>query len=95
MSIYKNTKYRFLTVGIVSISVVAADQLSKIWVRYALPTAAHQIEIISNHLDFIHRKNPGIAFSMFATAKYAPVIFASLSGFSIQARFALQFALLS
>ena len=79
MSIYKNIKYRFLTVGIVSLSVIAADQLSKIWVRYALPTTAHQIEIIGNHLDFIHRKNPGIAFSMFASAKYAPVIFASLS----------------
>lgn len=79
MSIYKNIKYRFVTVGMISLSVIVADQLSKIWVRYALPTATHQIEIIGNHLDFIHRKNPGIAFSMFASAKYAPVIFASLS----------------
>ncbi|RLD10283.1 MAG: signal peptidase II [Chlamydiae bacterium] len=63
----------------VSISVVAVDQLTKLWVRHALPTDYHKIEVITNHLDFIHRKNSGIAFSMFASAKFAPFIFAALS----------------
>jgi len=66
-------------VGIVSSIVVIADQLSKIWVRHALPTNTYKIEIITNHLDFIHRKNPGIAFSLFASTKWAPFAFAAIS----------------
>jgi len=77
--IYNKKNRRFFIAGLISLAVVAADQLTKIWVRKSLPTADIRIEIISNHLDFIHRKNPGIAFSLFASAKYAPVIFAALS----------------
>ena len=79
MRILKKNYRRFFTAGIVSIAVIAADQLTKLWVRNSLPMADYRIEIISNHLDFIHRKNSGIAFSLFASAKYAPVIFAALS----------------
>jgi len=68
-----------LIAGIISVTVVIADQLSKIWVRHALPTNAHKIEIITDHLNFIHRKNPGIAFSLFASAKWAPFVFAAIS----------------
>ena len=79
MRIQKKIFSSSLIAEIISIMVVIADQLSKIWVRHALPTSAHKIEIITDHLDFIHRKNPGIAFSLFATAKWAPFVFAALS----------------
>jgi len=76
---YKKTFSNLAVAGIISSIVVIADQLTKIWVRHALPSHAHTINIITGHLDFVHRKNPGIAFSLFATAKWAPAFFAVLS----------------
>jgi len=75
----KKTFSPLLIAGTISVIVVIADQLSKIWVRHALPTTTHKIEVITAHLDFIHRKNPGIAFSLFASAKWAPFVFAAIS----------------
>jgi len=77
--IQKKTFSSLAIAGIISSIVVIADQLSKIWVRHALPTTAHKIEVVANHLDFIHRKNSGIAFSLFASAKWAPFVFAAIS----------------
>jgi len=75
---FDNTK-RFFLPGGVALSVILADQLCKIWVRNNLPTAYDKISLIENHLDFIHRKNSGIAFSLFASVKSAPFIFALIS----------------
>jgi len=74
-----NTSLTWFIVAAVAIPIVIADQLSKIWVRFALPSYYHKIELINDHLDFIHRKNPGIAFSLFANAKWATPVFALLS----------------
>jgi len=76
---FNNISSAWIIVASISSCVIIADQLTKIWVRIALPTYSHKFELIAGHIDFIHRKNPGIAFSLFATAKWAPGVFAAVS----------------
>jgi signal peptidase II len=54
---------RLLALAVVCL--VAADWLSKIWVtnRMAL---GESIALVDGWLYFVHRRNPGVAFSMFA-----------------------------
>ena len=79
MKTFNNIPSTWITVTSIYLFVLIADQLTKIWVRIALPTYSHIFILIPGNLNFIHRKNPGIAFSLFATAKWAPVVFTTIS----------------
>lgn len=54
---------RSLAIGVVAL--VAADWLTKFWIanRMAL---GETLSLVDGWLYFVHRKNPGVAFSMFA-----------------------------
>lgn len=47
------------------VSLVAADWLSKIWITNRLGLGESRA-LIDGWLYFVHRRNPGVAFSMFA-----------------------------
>jgi len=68
--------------GVVALAVVALDQLTKCWVRHALP---HEMtrDVIPGLFALTHRLNPGVAFSMFHSVKAAPVIFSIISAAAI------------
>ena len=76
-------KKNLLFAGAICSSIVIFDQLTKFWIKAKLPTYFDKISLIQNHLDLIHRKNPGAAFSLFASAKSAPLIFAIISALAL------------
>ena len=65
------------------LTLIAADWLSKVWVISRI-RLGESLSLIDGWLIFVHRKNPGVAFSMFADLPDAwrvPLLtFASLVG---------------
>lgn len=57
------TYSRSLAVGVAAI--VLADWASKFWVANRM-TLGETLSLVDGWLYFVHRKNPGVAFSMFA-----------------------------
>jgi signal peptidase II len=55
--------------------VLLFDQLSKAWVRSYLPLGSADRQVIPGFLALTHRLNPGVAFSLFRSLDYAPLIF--------------------
>lgn len=59
------TKWPF--VAVVVVAVVAADQLTKVWIRDAIPL--HQtVEVIPSFFNLTHVRNPGGAFNLLASS---------------------------
>jgi signal peptidase II len=51
---------------LLSVAVIAADQLSKLWLVRTLPLF-ERMQLLP-HLNFVHTQNTGVAFSMFDRA---------------------------
>jgi signal peptidase II len=60
----------WLTLGFVTLPIVALDQLTKIWIVATFPLYGSRA-IIPNWLDLTYTLNPGAAFSLFATMPVA------------------------
>jgi signal peptidase II len=52
-------------IAVLIAAVVAGDWMSKLWVTNRLELG-HSFEVVEGWLYFVHRQNPGVAFSMFA-----------------------------
>jgi signal peptidase II len=59
------TASRGRSLAIVIVALVAADWLSKIWIANRMALGETR-ELVEGWLYFVHRSNPGVAFSMFA-----------------------------
>ncbi|HET7273539.1 MAG TPA: signal peptidase II [Longimicrobiaceae bacterium] len=54
-----------ISLAIAAVTLVAADWLSKVWVIREM-SIGEMFAVLDGWLYFVHRKNPGVAFSMFA-----------------------------
>jgi signal peptidase II len=58
----------WLAIGVVSIGVLIADQLSKHWIeKYTQVGSVHVV--IPGMLNLLHTSNPGVAFGLFADSE--------------------------
>ena len=65
--------------GAATLAVIAMDQASKAWMRHFLPVEGGVYPLIPGCLQLTHRRNPGIAFSMFDSHAWAPAVFAVIA----------------
>ena len=52
-------------IAILIVAVVSGDWLSKLWITNRLELD-HSMEVVEGWFYFVHRQNPGVAFSMFS-----------------------------
>lgn len=70
---------RRLTALLVAALILAADQVSKQLVLAFLPYEGAAHPVIPGFLNLVHRRNPGIAFSLFHSWRGAPFFFAAFA----------------
>ena len=63
--------------GVIAVAILLGDQLSKAWIRGALPLGSADRVVIPGMLALTHRLNPGVAFSFFRSFEHAPLVFHS------------------
>jgi signal peptidase II len=78
----KSTAYRGLSLVIVLL--VAADWLTKLWITNRL-ALGETWALVDGWLYFVHRQNPGVAFSVFADlpAEWRVPLLSALSGVGV------------
>ena len=54
-----------LMLGVVVLALVATDWLTKLWITRAMGLGEIRT-VVDGWIHFVHRQNPGVAFSMFA-----------------------------
>ncbi len=69
------TQRRLLAAAMAAL-IIAADQTTKAWVLRVLPDEGMLRPVLPGCLNLVHRRNPGIAFSLFHDWRGAPVFFA-------------------
>ncbi len=67
------------TAAAITAAVILADQLSKALVLSYLPVEGSVRPLIPGCLNLVHRRNPGIAFSLFHDWRGAPFFFAAFA----------------
>ncbi|MCX7848013.1 MAG: signal peptidase II [bacterium] len=70
---------RSLLAALVAATIFGADQLSKHLVLAFLPRQGDAYTLIPGCLNLVHRRNPGIAFSLFHDWHAAPIFFAAFA----------------
>ncbi len=62
--------------------VIFGDQITKLWVRKAIPLYSSRV-IIPGFMNLVHIKNRGIAFGLFNSFASAPTILTLISAFAV------------
>lgn len=70
---------RPLAAAAIAFAIILLDQLTKALVLAYLPTEGALRVIIPGCLNLVHRRNPGIAFSLFHNWRGAPFFFAAFA----------------
>jgi signal peptidase II len=66
---------RLRCAGVIAVAILLGDQLSKAWIRGAIPLGSADRVVIPGLLSLTHRLNPGVAFSFFHSFEHAPLVF--------------------
>jgi len=68
-------KFQIFFTSSVFLATLLSDYFSKLWLLNYLPYLGQQREVIKGFFTIVNRRNPGVAFSLFQSLKFAPVVF--------------------